>query len=158
MKPGLGILSPIEQKIITARYPGGNRPAKTLEEIGKGMNLLRDQVLQIEKRAVARLRWADSYKPEGGHKFLPDSEKTTRYSFIQVRDFIDQLRESQPTILQPASGVLSPTEHRIITARYPSKGQNAQTHEEIGAELGIAASKVFRLEKDAVAKLRETLK
>ncbi len=48
-------LSPREEKILRMRF-GFNGEAKTLEEIGKKMNLSRERVRQIENRAKSKLR------------------------------------------------------------------------------------------------------
>ena len=153
LKPKSDILSPLERKIINRRYPSRSNQGQTLENIGQDLKLNLNQVLEVEKRAVAKLREALSYELKDAHKFLHHYEGATRYSFRQTADLINQVRNSQPSLLKPSSGTLTPIERKIITARYPSGNRSAKTLEEVSKELNISITAVNKLEKGAVSKL-----
>lgn len=61
-------------------------------------------------------------------------------------------------LMQAINSVLSPREKTIILNRYGILGYEAKAQREIAAELGISRSYVSRIEKKALAKLREALK
>jgi RNA polymerase primary sigma factor len=62
----LGMLSEREKQILAMRYGLGDREACTLEEVGESLNISRERVRQLEKRAMNRLRQShDRYKLKG---------------------------------------------------------------------------------------------
>jgi RNA polymerase primary sigma factor len=62
----LDLLSEREKQILAMRYGLGDREACTLEEVGERLNISRERVRQLEKRAMNRLRQShDRYKIKG---------------------------------------------------------------------------------------------
>jgi len=54
----LDVLSPSEQKVIIARFGLDNQGERTLQQIGNALNISREGVRQMEKRALRKLRTA----------------------------------------------------------------------------------------------------
>jgi len=57
LEQALSKLNPRERKILEMRYGLQTEERLTLEEIGKKLNLSRERVRQIEKRALYQLKW-----------------------------------------------------------------------------------------------------
>ena len=56
LSTALQVLPPREREIISLRYGLKDRRQRTLEEVGRHLNLTRERVRQIEARALAQLR------------------------------------------------------------------------------------------------------
>lgn len=52
----LGVLTPREEQVIRLRFGIGNGQSRTLEEVGKLMNVTRERIRQIETLALKKLR------------------------------------------------------------------------------------------------------
>ena len=93
-----------------------------------------------------------SYDKDGNEVTILDVLKTTEPDFaeeIYKNDNIKLLREYMK--------ILTPREKEVLTKRYGLDGNDEITQKEIAKDLGISRSYVSRIEKKALAMLRELM-
>ena len=60
VREGLGSLTPQEAEFIRMRFGAGGRKAPTLKEVGQKLSVTKEQIQQVEAKALRKLRKAGS--------------------------------------------------------------------------------------------------
>lgn len=121
-----------------------NHREPTIEEIAKGLDLPREEVVVALEAIVEPVSLYEPIYNDGGD---------TIYVMDQVGDNNDDRNWLDEIALKEAIAALSPREKKILGLRF-FKGL---TQVEVSGEIGISQAQVSRLEKGALEKIKRDL-
>ena len=149
-------LTPSEKKVIIYRFGLEDGHDRTLEEVGKMLNVTRERIRQKEAKSLGKLR--DSEKG----RILIHYIKNISEQEVPVPKKLPQIvNEDVKTVLPEEAYTyfsechLSPIEMRVL-ALYFGVSESPKTYKEISLTFGISIQKAGAIQQEAASKLLPT--
>ena len=139
----LSTLSSREERVLLLRHGFVDGKMYTLDEVGKEMEISRERVRQIEKRALERLRTQDNQKTVFvEEKPILSVEKRNEGNRMKKKNVIDFPDEIKATIMRDANRIM-PAEYSGVAGLYlGSSEQSPMSFDTIAEQLGTSSRNI----------------
>ena len=108
IKQVLSTLTPREQRVVTLRFGLDNGRSRTLEEVGKELNLTRERIRQIEANALRKVT-CPSPRPSRKPQWDTERIQALRHHLgLTQRKLANRLGTRQQTISEWETGMYKP--------------------------------------------------